>query len=134
MIYLVLTMYEKSGAKGAKHSWTSSTTSIGAISYLTVRCYQHTRQRQFRAMECVVTRTTQFTHLPSSTFLCIVPQGMIRRSSSSHFLELLPGPFETMFQDLIANKQAIVEAVKGLLRPSHRSKGAANAINDDNDD
>ena len=39
-----------------------------------------------------------------------------------------------MFQDLIANKQAIVEVVKGLLRPSRRSKGAANAINDDDDD
>ena len=128
----VLTMYEKSGAKGAKHSWTSSTTSIGAISYLAVRCYQHTRQRQFRAMECVVTRTTQFTHLPSFAFLCIVPQGMIRRSSSSHFLELLPGPFETMFQDLIANKQAVVGAVKGLLRPSRKSRvGAANAVDDD---
>ena len=40
----VLTMYEKSGAKGARHSWTSSTTTISTISYLAVWCYQHTRK------------------------------------------------------------------------------------------
>ena len=113
-------MYEKSGAKGAKHSWTSTTTSIGAISYLAVRRYQHS---QFRAMACVVTRTTQFTtHLPSFAFLCIVPQGMIRRSTSSHFLELLPGPFESIFQDLNTDKQGVVAAVKGLLQPSCRNR------------
>jgi hypothetical protein len=98
---LVLTMYEKSAAKGAKHSWTSSTTSIGAISYLPVQCYQHTQQRQFRALECAVTQTTQFTHLPSLAFLCIVPQGMIHQSASSHFLELHEGPFQSIFQGLI---------------------------------
>jgi hypothetical protein len=133
----VLTMYEKSSAKGAKHSWASTTTSIGAISYLAVRCYQHTRQRQFRAMECVVTRTTQFSHLPSFSFLCIVPQGMIRRSTSSHFLELLPGPFEAILQGLNADKQAVVGAVKALLRPSRKSRAhardIANAINDEED-
>lgn len=127
-------MYEKSGAKGAKHSWTSSTTSIGAISYLAVRCYQHTRQRQFRAMECVLTRTTQFTHLPSFAFLCIVPQGMIRQirpSSSNHFLELLPGPFEDILQGLNTDKQAVIVAVKKLLRPSRGNQ--ANAIDGEDD-
>ena len=43
----VLTMYEKSSTKAVKHSWTSSTTSIGALSYLVVWCYQHTQQQQF---------------------------------------------------------------------------------------
>ena len=130
----VLTMYEKSGAKGAKHSWTSSTTSIGAISYLAVRCYQHTRQRQFRALECVVTRATQFTHLPSLAFLCIVPQGMIRRSASTHFLELLPGPFESILQGLDTDKQGVVLAVKGLLRPSHGGRNRVVEVNTNNDE
>ena len=114
MTFSVLTMYKKSGAKGTKHSWTSSTTSIGAISYLAVQCYQHTRQRQFRALECVVTRTTQFTHLPSLAFLCIVPQGMIRRSASTHFLEVLPGPFESILQGLNTDKQGVVLAVRAF--------------------
>ena len=130
----VLTMYEKSGAKGAKHSWTSSTTSIGAMSYLAVRCYQHTRQRQFRALECVVTRTTQFTHLPSLAFLCIVPQGMIRRSASTHFLELLPGPFESILQGLNTDKQDVVLAVKGFLRPSRGGRNRVIEGNTNNDE
>ncbi|KAI9443778.1 hypothetical protein H4582DRAFT_2053569 [Lactarius indigo] len=78
----VLTMYEKSGAKNAKHSWTSSTTSIGALSYLAVRCYQHIRQRQFRTMECMATRTMRFAHLSSLAFLCIVPPSMMTRDFS----------------------------------------------------
>jgi hypothetical protein len=80
-------------------------------------------------MECAATRTTQFSHLPSFAFLCIVPQGMIRRSSSNHFLELLPGPFETIFQGLNTDKVAAVLAVKGLLRPPRRNR--VNAINED---
>ena len=134
MTFSVLTMYEKSGAKGTKHSWTSSTTSIGAISYLAVRCYQHTRQRQFRALECVVTRTTQFTHLPSLAFLCIVPQGMIRRSASTHFLEVLPGPFESILQGLNTDKQGVVLAVKGLLRPSRGGRNGVVEVNTNNDE
>ncbi|KAF8265263.1 hypothetical protein EI94DRAFT_1702623 [Lactarius quietus] len=106
VIVEVLTMYEKSGAKGTKHLWTSSMTSIGALSYLTW---------QFQAMECATTQTTQFTHLPSSAFLCIVPQ------------DLLPGPFETVLQGLNMEKQAVIAAVKELLRPSRRNR--ANAIN-----
>ncbi|KAH9163570.1 hypothetical protein EDB89DRAFT_1859881 [Lactarius sanguifluus] len=118
----VLTMYEKSSGKGAKHSWTSSTASIGALSYLAVQCYQHTRQCQFRAMECTVTQTARFTHLPSLAFLCIVPNGIVRRrSTTSHFLELLPGPFEHIFQGLNLEKDLVLAAVKGLLRPSRKT-------------
>lgn len=85
-------------------------------------------------MECVLTRTTQFTHLPSFAFLCIVPQGMIRQirpSSSNHFLELLPGPFEDILQGLNTDKQAVIVAVKKLLRPSRGNQ--ANAIDGEDD-
>lgn len=55
----------------------------------------------------------------------------VRRSTSSHFLELLSGPFETILQDLNANKQAVVAAVKGLLRPSRRNRVDATDVQDD---
>ncbi|KAH8977094.1 hypothetical protein EDB92DRAFT_2002633 [Lactarius akahatsu] len=130
----VLTMYEKSGAKNAKHSWTSSTTSIGALSFLGVRCYQHIRQRQFRTMECMATRTMRFAHLPSLAFLSIVPPSMVRRSTASHFLELLPGPFENIFQGLNSDSQAVLMAVRGLLRPSRRNRVVEGNAIDDADD
>ena len=129
----VLTMYEKSGTKNAKHSWTSSTTSIGALSYLAVKCYQHIRQRQFRAMECTATRTMCFAHLSSFAFLCIVPLGMVRRSTASQFLELLPGPFENIFQSLDSESQAVIMAVGGLLRPARRNRVEGNIVDDADD-
>ncbi|KAH9013376.1 hypothetical protein EDB83DRAFT_2321379 [Lactarius deliciosus] len=91
IIPTVLTMYEKSGVKNAKHLWTSSTTSIGALSYLGVWCYQHIRQCQFRTMECMATRTMRFARLPSLPFLCIAPPSMVRRGrvqKSTHVVSI----------------------------------------------
>ncbi|KAH9041526.1 hypothetical protein EDB83DRAFT_1628485 [Lactarius deliciosus] len=130
----VLTMYEKSGAKNAKHSWTSSTTSIGALSYLAGRCYQHIRQCQFQTMECMATRTMRFAHLPSLAFLCIAPPSMVRRFIASHFLELLSGPFENIFQGVNSDSQAVLMAVKGLMRPSRRDRVVEGNAIDDADD
>jgi hypothetical protein len=42
-------------------------------------------------------------------------------SSSNHFLELLPGPFETILQGLNTNKDTVVLAVKQLLQPPRRN-------------
>ena len=74
-------------------------------------------------------------HLPSLAFLCIVPQGMIHRSDSSHFLELREGPFQLILQGLIADKQSVVLAVKNLLRPSRGGRKdkffEINTINDE---
>ena len=119
---LVLTMYEKSAGKGARHAWTFSATSIGALSYIAVQCYQHTRQRQFHPMECVVTWTTRFNHLPSLAFLCGVPQSSIQPSSSGRFVELQSGIFCDIFHALLSEKDAVFAAVRGLLRPSHRNQ------------
>ena len=75
-------------------------------------------------------------HLPSFAFLCIVPQGMIRQSASNHFLELLPGPFESILQGLNTDKQGVVLAVKNLLRPSRGGRNRVldvDTINDEDD-
>ena len=77
-------------------------------------------------MECVVTRTTRFSHLPSLTFLCIIPQSSIRRSSSGRFLELQSDPFYDIFQTLLSEKEAVFAAVRGLLRPSRRQQPETN--------
>jgi hypothetical protein len=42
---------------------------------------------------------------------------------------VLPGPFETILQGLNTDKQAIIVAVKKLLRPSRGNQ--ANVINDE---
>ena len=48
-------------------------------------------------MECVITRTTHFNHLPSLALLCTVPRSSIRPSSSGRFVELQSGVFCDIF-------------------------------------
>ena len=126
-------MYEKSNGKGARHAWTSSTMSIGALSYIAVQCYQHARQRQFRPMECAATRTTHFSHLPSLAFLCLVPQSSVRHSSSGRFVELQLGLFCDIFHTLQSEKDAVLAAVRGLLRPSRKNQPETNVYIEDED-
>jgi hypothetical protein len=130
----VLTMYEKGAAKRAKHAWTSSTTSIGALSYIAVRYFQRSRQQQFHAVECGNTRTKQFILLPPSAFLCIIPQSSFQQSSSGHLVELHPGPFWDIFQALMTEEEAILAAVKVLLKPSRKNRVEANANVEDEGD
>ena len=82
----------------------------------------------------MATRTMHFTHLPSFAFLCMIPQGIVRRSTATQFLELLPGPFENIFHGLISESQAVLTAVGGLLRPSRRNRVVEGTMIDDVDD
>ena len=116
----VLTMYEKSAGKGTRHAWTSKSTSIGALSYVAVRCYQHARKRVFLPMECVATRTTHFSHLSSLAFLCVIPGSSVQRSSSNLFVELQPGIFCDLFNTLLSENDAVLAAAKGLLTRSRK--------------
>ena len=99
----------------------SSTTSIGAVSYLMVWCHQHTQQWQFWALACVVIDTDHTVHTPP-------PLTHSHFSASCHWewfvkllqvLVLLPGSFEPILQDLVTDKEAVILAVKGLSWPSH---------------
>jgi hypothetical protein len=130
---LVLTLYEKGAAKRAKHAWTLSTTSIGALSYIAVRCFQYSRQQQFRAVECVNTHTKRFILLSPFAFLCIIPQNSFRRSSSGRFIELRPGPFWDTFHALMAEKEAILTAVRVLLKPSRQNRMETNTGDENGD-
>jgi hypothetical protein len=73
-------------------------------------------------MECVATRTKHFNHLPSGAFLCVIPQGSVRRSTSGRFVELQQGPFGDIFNELSSEKDAVIAAVRGLLRPSRKHR------------
>jgi hypothetical protein len=71
---------------------------------------------------CNLTRTTRFHHLPTFAFLHILLQGSIRHSSSTRSVELQSGPFYDIFEGLLSEKDAILEVVRGLLRPSHKNR------------
>jgi hypothetical protein len=58
---------------------------------------------------------------------------MVHWSTVSQFLELLQGPFENIFQGLNLEKDSVLTAVRGLLRPLRRKKGVDNMIDDADD-
>jgi hypothetical protein len=84
-------------------------------------------------MECVNTHTKRFVLLPPSAFLCIIPQSSFRRSSSGHFVKLRPRPFWDIFQVLMTEEEAILAAVKALLKPSRKNREANANVEDEGD-
>lgn len=128
----VLTLYEKSAGKGARHAWTSNASSIGALSYIAVQCYEQIQSRQppypFRLMECVATRTRRFNLLPALAFLYLVPLSSLEHVPSTDIIKIRPGPFGEIFQELISKQGAVIESVRALLGPARRrglTSGAA---------
>ena len=64
----------------------------------------------------------------------MIPQGIVRRSTATQFLELLPGPFKNIFHGLISESQAVLTVVGGLLRPSRRNRVVEGTMIDNVDD
>jgi len=124
-------MYKKSAGKGARHAWTSKSTSIGALSYIAVQCYEHIQSRQsyrFRPMECVATRTQRFNLLPSLAFLCLIPQTSIKRAPSSDVIKIRPGPFSDIFCALLSEQANVLASARALLVPPRTRQLASDAI------
>ena len=85
-------------------------------------------------MECMGTRTTCFSHVPALAFLCVVPQSAVQRFPSSHFIELKPGPSYDIFCALLSERDAVLVAVKNLLRPSRKRRVEHGAFIEDGDE
>jgi hypothetical protein len=85
------------------------------------------------AVECVNTHTKQFILLSPFAFLCIIPQNSFRRSSSGRLIELCPGPFWDTFHALMAEKEAILTAVRVLLKPSCQNQVETNTGDENGD-
>ena len=128
---LVITLYEKSAGKGARHAWTSKSTSIGALSHIAVQCYEHIPSRQsqyrFRSMECVATRTRRFSLLSSPAFLCMVLPSAIEHVPSSDIIKIRPGPFSDIFRALLSEKDGVIASTKVLLASVSRRRRVSNA-------
>jgi hypothetical protein len=128
---LVITLYEKSAGKGARHAWTSKATSIGALSHIAVQCYEHIQSRQlpyrFRSMECVATRTQRFSLLPSLAFLCMVPPSAIEHVPSSDIIKIRPGPFSDIFRVMLSEQDAVLASARVLLGSASRCRRATDA-------
>lgn len=127
----VLALYEKSGGKGGKHAWTSKATSIGALSYIVVQCYEHIQSRQspyrFRLMECA-TRTRCFNLLPALAFLCMVPADSLECMPLREIIKIQSGPFSDTFRALLSEQEAVLASARVLLGTTHRRQLASDVV------
>ncbi|KDQ60091.1 hypothetical protein JAAARDRAFT_45943 [Jaapia argillacea MUCL 33604] len=132
MIGKVLTMYEKGGGKNGKHAWVSSSSTIGAISYLAVQLWHqsHASPRQFRGVHGNLSAAglIRFAHLPPGSFLSIIPDpsASVNVKDGGRILDLTAACYATLFSKLLEEKAALVTAVKKLNNP-RRKKDAGEA-------
>ena len=124
----VLTMYEKPPGKGAKHCRTPCATSIGALSYIFCRLFEHSGisrhgHHQFRQARTPV-KTDRFAHLHAFAFLCIIPDKSLRAPPGSRgaVLELGAGVHGDILKDLMKDREGIERAVQLLINPPRSRK------------
>jgi hypothetical protein len=133
----VFTLYEKSAGKGARHAWTSKATSIGALSFIAVQCYEHIQSRQsqyrFRPMECAATKTRRFNLLSPHMFLCVVPPSSLEHVPSSDVIKIRPGPYVNIFHALLSEQEAVLESVR-VLESMSRRRLANDAVIEDTEE
>jgi hypothetical protein len=72
----VVTMYNSTGGKGARHAWTASSANIGALSYLSVQTYTCSWRTRFETVygaTRLVGSTYNFAHISSDAVLYVLP-------------------------------------------------------------
>ncbi|KAJ7443786.1 hypothetical protein B0H11DRAFT_1747864, partial [Mycena galericulata] len=122
----VITMYSKNGGKAGAHSFTQSCEN-GIPSYLLVQTYEHSYRRQFKSAHSrdSALGTIRFAHLPSSSFLAIVPL-----EGDLNGMKLFTGHVEIglrayhVLDALIGEKELLSKAVASL--NTVRRKGMVN--------
>ncbi|KAK7013894.1 hypothetical protein R3P38DRAFT_3322441 [Favolaschia claudopus] len=138
-IYLarVITMYSKNGGKAGSHSWVTVTDSIGSLSYLVVQLYQHSYRRQFKITNRNYTTlgTLHFSHLPSNSFLALLPQG----SSSERVVEYrdhveIGQAEQRIYEELDAETPFLAKAVAALNTVRRKGKADVNLVDVEEDD
>ncbi|KAJ6478183.1 hypothetical protein C8R45DRAFT_1216427 [Mycena sanguinolenta] len=121
----VITMYSKNGGKAGAHSWAPTCDTIGSLSYLLVQLYQHSCGRQFKYTNrnYAALGTLRFAHLPSNSFLFLLPQAGGAVANFQNHVEI-DQTAQRIFAELIAEKEPLAKAVASL--NTVRRKGKAN--------
>jgi hypothetical protein len=120
-------MYSKNGGKAGAHSWVPTCDTIGSLSYMIVQLYQHSYRRQFKFSDrnYAALGTLRFAHLPSNSFLFLLPQGSDAEAVNEFRDHVEIGlRAQRVFEELRAEKDMLGKAVASL--NTIRRKGKAN--------
>ncbi|KAK7058169.1 hypothetical protein R3P38DRAFT_3547667 [Favolaschia claudopus] len=129
----VVTMYSKNGGKAGAHSWVPKSECIGALSYILVQLHQHSYRRQFKYHDRNYRDlgTLRFTHLPSNSFLFLLPQGDSKNAEPitefRDHLEIGRKAY-TIFEELDAERASLAKAVASLNTVRRKGKPNVNVV------
>ncbi|KAF7346851.1 hypothetical protein MSAN_01824400 [Mycena sanguinolenta] len=121
----VVTMYTKGGGKAGPHAIAHRCENIGTLSYLFVQTYEHAFRRQFkntRRADLALGTINRFAHLPSSSFLALLPVDENIKVFPNHIEIGFRG--YSLFNTLIGEKEVLCKAVASL--NTVRRKGQKN--------
>ena len=124
----MLSIYTKSGGKNGKHCWIGEVPTITVVSYTPVQLFKYMISRHFRAIPQALNslQISQFTHLPSTSFLCLLDEAPTTLVGSHNLrISLTDG---NRFDSLQGKAQNIVLALKNL-----NSRAAQEAENEEED-
>ncbi|KAJ7176665.1 hypothetical protein C8R46DRAFT_889360 [Mycena filopes] len=133
----VITMYSKNGGKAGAHAWVPTCDTIGSLSYLVVQLYQHSYRRQFKFTDrnYPALGTLRFAHLPSSSFLSILPQGNDTEAIKTYRDHVEIGVrAQKIFEELRMEKEMLGKAVASLNTVQRKGKAMANILEIEEDD
>ncbi|KAJ6619147.1 hypothetical protein B0H10DRAFT_1794090, partial [Mycena sp. CBHHK59/15] len=131
----VITMYSKNGGKAGAHSWAPNYDTIGSMSYMIIQVYQHFYQRQFkfRHRDYATLETLQFAHLPSNSFLAVLPQDEETVESFRDHVEVRPCAQE-IFEEVVAEKEVLAKAVASLNTVQRKGKSNVSILEIEEDE
>ncbi|KAK7028426.1 hypothetical protein R3P38DRAFT_2525719, partial [Favolaschia claudopus] len=133
----VITMYSKNGGKAGSHSWVTVSDSIGSLSYLVVQLYQHSYRRQFKVTNRNYTAmgTLRFSHLPSNSFLALLPQGGLSEPVVEYRDHVEIGQAgQRTYEELDAETPLLAKAVAALNTIRRKGKADVNLVDVEEDD
>jgi hypothetical protein len=119
---IVITMYSKNRGKAGAHSWVADTGNIRALSYIVVQLYKHSHHRQFKMVHCLHAGlgTFQFGHLPSNSFLALIPAATAVATFRTHIEVGVAGM--KIYKELVQEKLDLAKAVASLNTIWHKGK------------
>ncbi|KAJ7178444.1 hypothetical protein C8R43DRAFT_1117832 [Mycena crocata] len=120
----VISMYSKNGGKAGTHSWVPTCETIGGLSFILVQVYEHEYRKRFKIIHDrhSALGTVHFSHLPSGSFLALLPKEEGVKTTHNH-VEMGPRG-QAIFEELKNESAALAKAVASL--NTVRRKGQSN--------
>ncbi|KAI0067574.1 hypothetical protein BV25DRAFT_1876116 [Artomyces pyxidatus] len=127
----VLAMYTNSGARGAKHDWISSISSVGAPSYINVQVFRLSYGSTYTSLSCSTLGCSTFLRIPRTHILFSLATAISLRKTGCSSDPAYPvsvvalDPFSEGIINILKDRvQAVSDAVAEVIRSSRKPRQA----------